>query len=152
MDADELAFLRTVPCFRGLPTDDLRQVYRCARRRNLRAGEIIVRAGQRTNALYVVRRGSVRLVVTAGGAERVLAVQGPGTTLNEAAVCDGGPALVTAQSLSADSCIDEVPATLLSRLLATNPLLARDVIHVQTGHLRRLATLVDDLSRAEGAP
>jgi CRP/FNR family transcriptional regulator, cyclic AMP receptor protein len=148
MDADELAFLRAVPCFQGLPTDDLLQVYRCARGRDLHAGEIIVRAGQRTDTLYVVRRGSVRLVTTAGGAERVLAVQGPGTTFNEAAACDGGPALATAQSLSAGTCIDEVPASFLSHPLATNPRLARDVVHVLAGHLRQLATLVDDLSRA----
>ena len=67
MDAEELAFLRTVPCFRGLPTAELIQVQRSARRRDLRAGEIIVRAGQRTDTLYVVRRGHVQLSVTTVG-------------------------------------------------------------------------------------
>lgn len=144
MDADELAFLRTVPCFRRLSTADLVQVQGCARRRDLHAGEIIVRAGQRTGTLYVIRRGRVRLLVmTADGTERVLAVQGPGTTFNEVAVCDGGPALATAQSLSADTCIDEVPATLVSHLLASNPHLITHIIHALARHIRRLVTLVD---------
>lgn len=149
MDADELAFLRTVPCFRELPTTDLVQVQRCARRRELRAGEVIVRAGERTDALYVVRRGHVRLfVTTVEGTERVLAVQGPGTTFNEAAVCDGGSATATGQSLSADTCIDEVPAALVSRLWERHPHLLAHIVQAVARHIRRLAALVDGRSCA----
>lgn len=148
-DADERAFLLTVPCFRGLSTADLMQIHRCARRREVRAGEIIVRAGERTDALYVVRRGHVRLfVTTVGGTERVLAVQGPGTTFNEAAVCDGGPAAVTAQSLSAGTCIYEVPAALVSRLWERHPHLLVHSVQAVARHIRRLAALVDDRSCA----
>lgn len=153
MDGDELAFLRTVPCFQGLLTPDLVQLHRCARRRELRAGEVIVRTGDRTDALYVVRCGHVRLfVTTVGGTERVLAVQGPGTTFNEAAVCDGGTAAVTAQSLSAGTCIDEMPAALVSQLLARHPHLLANVVQAVARHIRRLAALVDDRSCGANAP
>lgn len=145
MDADELAFLRAVPCFQGLPSDDLVQVHRCARRRDLRAGTIIVGAGHRTDTLYVVRRGYVCLVAApVGGMARVLAVRGPGTTFNEAAVCDGGPALATAQALTADTCIDEVPAALVAYLLTAHPYLASNVVQLLTAQIRHLATLIDD--------
>ena len=148
MDADELAFLRAVPCFQGLRTEDLLQVHRCARRREPRAGEIIVHEGQRIATLFVVRRGYVCLfTLSAGGTERMLAVQGPGTTFNEEAACDGGPALATARVLTADTCIDESPATLVSHLLTANPRLAQNIVQVLAQHIRRLALLVDERSR-----
>jgi len=152
MDTDELAFLRAVPCFQGLRTEDLRAVRRCARRREPRIGEIIVRAGEPSATLYLVRRGSVCLITTsAGGMERVLAVQGAGTTFNEAAVCDGGPALATARVLTADTCIDEIPAALMSHLLTANPRLARNIVLVLARHFRCLALLVDERSREGSA-
>lgn len=147
MDAETLAFLSAVPCFRGLTADELEQVSHCARRRDLRRGEIIVRAGQRADALYIIRRGYVRLVATSAGTEdRVLAVQGPGTTFNEEVMSDGGPSLATAQSLLAGTRIDAVPASVVSHLLATNPHLAHNVVQVLTGRVRHLVTLIDDLA------
>jgi CRP-like cAMP-binding protein len=151
MDEDELSFLRAVPCFQGLRTEDLMEVHRCARRREPRAGEIIVCAGQRIATLYVVRRGYVCLFTTsAEGTERVLAVQGPGTTFNEAAVCDGGPALATARALTADTCIDEIPETLVSHLLTANQHLAHNIVQVLARDIRCLARLVDERSREGG--
>lgn len=115
------------------------------RRLDLCAGAIIVRAGQRADTLYVVRRGYVRLLTTpAGLAERVLAVCGLGSTFNEAAVCDGGPALTTAQAVTPDTCLDEVPAVLMSHLLTTHPHLAYNVAQRLTEQIRRLAALLDD--------
>lgn len=152
MDADELAFLRTVPCFGELPTADLVQVRRSMRGRKLRAGEIIVRTGERTATLYVVRRGRVRLfVTTVGGTERVLTVLGAGATFNEAAACDGGPAAATAQSLSSETCIDEVPAALVCHLVARHPPLVAHLARAMARHIRRLAALVDDRSRVGSA-
>ncbi len=145
MDTEELAFLRTVPCFRGLPTAELIQVQRGVRRRELRAGELIVRAGQRADTLYVVRRGHVHLAVpTVGGTDRVLAVQGPGSTFNETAVCGGGPAATTARALGANTCIDEVPAALVSHLLADHPRLGAHLVQAEARHIRRLAALIGD--------
>lgn len=147
MDAETLAFLSAVPCFRGLTVDELEQVSHCARRRDLRCGEIIVRAGQRADALYIIRRGYVRLMATsAGTGDRVLAVQGPGTTFNEEVIGNRGPSFATVQAILAGTRIDAVPASVVSHLLATNPHLAHNVVQVLTGRVRHLVTLIDDLT------
>ncbi len=97
------------------------------------------------------RRGYVRLFTApTEGTVRVLIVQGPGTTFNEAAVCDGGPALVTARALTQDTYLDEVPAALVSQLLTTNPRLSHNLVQALTSHIRRLATLVGERPLEEG--
>ena len=61
MIGEDLLFPNTVPYFRGLAGEELAEVRRRCRQRDLVAGEIIVLEGQRAEALYVVCRGRVQV-------------------------------------------------------------------------------------------
>lgn len=140
-------FLSTVPYFQGLSAGDLAQVQGHCRQRTLYAGEIIVLEGQHTDALYVVRQGRVRLYrISPEGKEQVLFVAEPGTTFNDTAVFDGGPALATAEALTPGTRVCIVPASLMLHLFATDPRVAANVVRVLPGRVRQLTALVDELS------
>lgn len=147
MHDEDLAFLSTLPYFQGLSPTELAQVQGRCRTRALTTGEIIVHEGQSADALYVVRRGRVRLYkISREGKEQVLYVAEPGTTFNDIGVFDRGPALATAEALTADTRICVVPAALMLHLLTANPLVAANVVRVLPGRVRQLTALVEELS------
>ena len=147
MTGEDLSLLSTVPYFHGLSPAELARVQECCRTRVLLAGEIVVHEGQAADALYVVWRGRVRLYrISPEGKEQVLFVAEPGTTFNDTAVFDGGPALATAEALAPGTRIGVVPASLLRQLLAANPRVAANVARLLSGYVRQLTTLVEELS------
>jgi CRP/FNR family cyclic AMP-dependent transcriptional regulator len=147
MHGDAPAFLSTLPYFQGLSPTELARVHGRCRTRALVAGEIVVHEGQPADALYAVQRGRVRqYTISPEGKEQVLFVAGPGTTFNDTAVFDHGPALATAEALTADTCICVVPAALMRHLLAANPRVAANVVRVLPSRVRQLTALVEELS------
>jgi CRP/FNR family transcriptional regulator, cyclic AMP receptor protein len=147
MGGDDLTFLSTLPYFQGLTRTELAQVHGHCRQRDLAPGETIVHEGHPADSLYVVRRGRVRIyTVSEEGKEQVLFVRGPGTTFNDEAVFDRGPALATAEAFAPGTCVYVVPASLMTHLLAVNPRVAANVVRELPRRVRQLTTLVDDLS------
>jgi CRP-like cAMP-binding protein len=147
MTGDDLEFLCTLPYFQGLSPTELAQVQGRCRARTLTTGEIIVHEGQPADALYIVLCGRVRLYkISPEGKEQVLFVAEPGSTFNDTAVFDRGPALVTAEALTPGTRIGVVPASLMRHLLATNPCVAANIMRVLSGRVRQLTTLVEELS------
>jgi CRP/FNR family cyclic AMP-dependent transcriptional regulator len=147
MYTDDNLLLRQLPYFRDFQPENLALVLRHACRRDLVTGEIIMLEGEPAEALYMVRRGRVRVFrSTADGREQVLFLLGPGTTFNDTAVFDGGTNLANAQAIDPGTSICVLPVFLLTHLLATNPVMGTRVVSVLTGHVRQLAALVEDLS------
>jgi len=147
-DDDDLPFLGGVSYFRGLPVEELIQIRACCHQRALEAGEFILLEGQPAEALYIVRRGSVRVFKTAatGRKEQVLIVLRPGETFNDVPVFDGGSNPASARAAEADTRVCVLPVSHMTRLLATNPRIRANVIRVLAGRLRHLTLLVEDLS------
>jgi len=147
-DDDDLPFLGDVSYFRGLPVEELIQIRACCHQRALEAGEFILLEGQPAEALYIVRRGSVRVFKTAatGRKEQVLIVLRPGETFNDVPVFDGGSNPASARAAEAGTSIYVLQVSHMTRLLATNPRIRANVIRVLAGRLRHLTLLVEDLS------
>ncbi|MCD9031605.1 Crp/Fnr family transcriptional regulator [Luteimonas sp. Y-2-2-4F] len=107
--------LARTPLFEGLAEAALRAMARQTREHTLEDGAFLPLQGRRTQALYVVVRGSIRLsLVSLGGREFVVAIVGRGEVLGELA--QGGrphPSLVAmAQEPTQALC---VPWTALAR-------------------------------------
>ena len=104
--------------------------------------------GQPAEALYAVRSGSVRVFKTAikGRKEQTLIVLGAGDTFNDVPAFDGGPNPASAQSIATGTSVYAIPVGLVTHLLATNPHVSANVVHVLAARLRHLTTLVEDLS------
>jgi CRP-like cAMP-binding protein len=77
--ADLVAFLREVRLFRDIPILDLTALAGTLREHTLRKGQVLFREGDRGDAMYLVRGGTmiVSKAVT-GRVDQVLARFGPG--------------------------------------------------------------------------
>src|SRR3954466_9848916 len=140
--------LTTVPIFSGLSESELAFLAQRTVPRSFAAGETIFSEGQPCSGLYVVESGNVRIFKTsAGGREQVLSVDGPGSSIAELPVFDGGnyPASVTA--------IDDATLIFVSKqdfqaLCLAHPQVALKVLRVVGSRLRRLVGIIEELSFA----
>jgi CRP/FNR family cyclic AMP-dependent transcriptional regulator len=91
--------LTRVPIFSGLSEAELLFLAQRTVPRQFSAGETVFAEGEPCAGLFVVESGHVRIFKSsAGGREQVLSIEGPGGSVAELPVFDGGnyPASVTA--------------------------------------------------------
>ena len=114
--------------------------------RTFSPGQIVFNEGDPCSGLYVVASGHVRIFKTsANGREQVLSIDGPGSSVAELPVFDGGnyPASVAA--------VDEVTLLFVSKedfqeLCISHPQVALKVLRVVGARLRRLVGIIEELS------
>jgi CRP-like cAMP-binding protein len=101
--ADTIQLLAGCNLLRHLPPEDIGELLPYVRNRSLAAGEILFRAGDPGDALYIVAKGGVEVVDGDGadGAGRVLAELGPGHAFGEMALLNGGSRTATVRSQGA---------------------------------------------------
>ena len=140
------ATLAKVQLFSGLAEDELTFLARRAVRRHCHAGTILFSEGDACAGLYVVEHGQVRIFKTsAGGREQVLSIEGPGGSMAELPVFDGG-------SYPASACaIDDADLVFVSKqdfqaLCLAHPQVALKVLRVVGARLRRLVGIIEELS------
>lgn len=95
-------FLKQASPFATLEAGRLRWLAGRVHRQPVAAGEPIVRQGEPGEACYLVRTGSVEVIVSeAGRPERQLTTLGPGMLFGEAALLTGAPRNATVRALEA---------------------------------------------------
>ena len=138
--------LAAVPIFSGLTADELEFLSQRAVPRHYGPGEMVFSEGEPCSGLYVVAAGHVRIFKSsAGGREQVLSIDGPGSSIAELPVFDGGnyPASVVA--------VDDATLLFVSKqdfqaLCLTHPQVALKVLRVVGARLRRLVGIIEELS------
>jgi len=138
--------LTRVQLFSGLSEDELSFLAQRAAPRHFSAGETVFAEGEPCAGLYVVASGHVRIFKSsAGGREHVLAIEGPGSSVAELHVFDGGnyPASVTA--------VDDATLLFVSKqdfqsLCLAHPQVSLKVLRVVGARLRRLVGIIEELS------
>ena len=138
--------LTRVPIFSGLSEAELAFLARRTVVRRFSAGESVFAEGEPCTGLYVVESGHVRIFKSsAGGREQVLSIEGPGASVAELPVFDGGnyPASVTA--------VDDATLLFVSKqdfqsLCLTHPQVSLKVLRVVGQRLRRLVGIIEELS------
>ncbi len=138
--------LPKVPIFSGLTDSELTFLAQKAVPRRYAAGESVFSEGEPCSGLYVVESGHVRIFKSsANGREQVLSIDGPGSSIAELPVFDGGnyPASVTA--------IDDATLLFVSKqdfqaLCLKHPQVALKVLRVVGSRLRRLVGIIEELS------
>src|SRR3954447_3209847 len=119
--ADGPEFLRGVPIFTGLPPEAVDELARRGQRRELVAGEWLLREGEVSDCLYLVRSGRLEVVRETGGA--VLRSLGPGAALGELGVLAGSPRSASVRARR-DSVVLRVAGDAFLDLLGERPELA----------------------------
>ncbi len=138
--------LSKVPIFSGLTESEFAFLVQRVVPRHYSAGETVFGEGEPCSGLYVVESGHVRIFKSsAGGREQVLSIDGPGSSIAELPVFDGGnyPASVSA--------VDDVTLLFFSKqdfqaLCLTHPQVALKVLRVVGARLRKLVGIIEELS------
>ena len=138
--------LTRVPIFSGLIENELAFLAQRTVARRFSAGETVFAEGEPCTGLYVVESGHVRIFKSSpGGREHVLSIEGPGGSVAELPVFDGGnyPASVMA--------VDDATLLFVSKqdfqsLCLTHPQVALKVLRVVGARLRRLVGIIEELS------
>jgi CRP/FNR family cyclic AMP-dependent transcriptional regulator len=106
------------------------------RRRRLARGALLITEGSRSDNVYVVLTGHLKVFSTSDrGAEIVLAVRGPGALLGELAAIDDEPRAASVCALEPVE-VMAVPAPAFSRFLRAHPEVMFTLLRTLTGRLR----------------
>jgi CRP-like cAMP-binding protein len=93
-------FLKSIDLFDSLSFDDTKRLAALLRRRSLKKGEVLFRKGDEGNALYLVRKGSIMIVLpSVMGDEVSPAIFTAGDFFGEMALLDGMPRSADAVAL-----------------------------------------------------
>jgi CRP/FNR family transcriptional regulator, cyclic AMP receptor protein len=141
-----IAELGAVSLFSGLSPEELRLLAARAVRRRYAQGELLFQEGDACKGLYIIAAGRLRIFKSsASGREQVLAVEGPGGSVAELPVFDGGayPASVSA--------VEDAQVLFISRgdfrnFCLEHPEVALKMLAVVGARLRRLVGIIEELS------
>lgn len=138
--------LAQVGLFTGLSEAELTFLAQRAVPRKFSAGESVFSEDDPCAGMYVVESGHIRIFKTsAGGREQVLSIDGPGGSVAELPVFDGGnyPASVSAVE---DTTLLFISKQDFQALCLTHPQVALKVLRVVGARLRRLVGIIEELS------
>ena len=138
--------LKKVALFADLDESEVEFLASAAVPRCYQPGEMIFSEGDPCEGLYVVETGLIKIFkASASGREQVLTLEGPGGSVAELPVFDGGnyPASVSAEQASELLFIGKRD---IRRLCLEHPEVALKVLRVVSSRLRRLVGIVEELS------
>jgi CRP/FNR family transcriptional regulator, cyclic AMP receptor protein len=136
---DLVAVLADCPLFGGMPPQDLEALGPAAKSRTFRKGSYIFREGDVGNALYVIRRGQVKISrMGRGGTEAVYAILVPGDSFGEIALLSGDEARTAdAQAMELTECVS-VPKDPLLAFLDQHPLMSRHLMQALARYVQQV--------------
>ena len=145
-EAASLAILRRVLIFSSLSEQEFTFLTSRLVQRKYGAGELIFGERDPCAGLYVVQSGNVRIFKSsAGGREQVLSIDGPGSSIAELPVFDGGNYPASAQAVT-DSTLLFFSRQDFHAFCVQHPEVALKVLRVVGGRLRRLVGIIEELS------
>ncbi len=142
----EIAELHKIAYFAALDVDELVQVAAVTVARHYVRGDLIMREGERGEALYYVHSGLVKIFKTSvQGKEQALRLVAAGQTFNEVPALDGG--FNAASAAAVELCVIYViQCAELRKLIAMRPAVAQAVVQTLASRLRHLVSLAENLS------
>jgi CRP/FNR family cyclic AMP-dependent transcriptional regulator len=115
-------------------------------RKLLSAGELIFTEGEPCNGLHIISSGKVRIFKSSvNGREQVLGLNGPGESIAELPVFDGGPYPASAVAIE-DTEIAFISRRDFRSYCLEHPEVALKVLAVVGSRLRRLVGIIEELS------
>lgn len=131
------------PLFRGLSGEELQCLASGAREFRVSRNEILFNKGDMPTGIHVVVMGQIKLFLPAqNGWEKVIHMEGPGSSFGEAMVFLDKPYPVSAQATQ-DSIVLLVAKEAISRTLDDNPALSRKMLASLSMRLHELLTDIE---------
>lgn len=143
---DVLGLLKRVPIFASLSEPEISFLRSHLLQRKYSGGEMIFGEGDPCAGLYIVQAGHVRIFKSsAAGREQVLTIDGPGSSIAELPVFDGGNYPASAQAVS-DCTLLFFSSQDFQTLCLQHPQVALKVLRVVGSRLRKLVGIIEELS------
>jgi CRP/FNR family transcriptional regulator len=140
------AVLEKTALLSGLSPSELQLLAVRTVRKLFGAGELLFSEGEPCNGLHIIVRGKVRIFKTSmSGREQVLAMNGPGESVAELPVFDGGPYPASAVAIE-DTEIAFISRRDFNAYCLEHPEVALKVLSVVGTRLRRLVGIIEELS------
>lgn len=135
---DKQTLLREVSLFRDLKKRDLTRIMKRTKTETLQAGTTIIREGEVSSGLYIIIRGSVKVIKDRGSArERSLRILTSGEYFGEMALLDGGARSASVLTLEKTEVL-HVEASAIMEAVERDPSLAMDMFRILSRRLRDL--------------
>lgn len=116
--------------------------------RRFAAGELLFSEGEPCDGLYVLVAGRIKIFKTApNGREQVLAMEGPGASIAELPVFDGGPYPASSAAVL-ESQLLFISRNAFREFCLEHPEVALKVLQIVGSRLRRLVGIIEELSFA----
>ena len=141
-----VAALKSAPLFTDLSDNEIQALAVRAVRKLYSASETIFSQGEPCRGFYVISSGRIRIFkISPGGREQVLAIEGPGSSVAELPVFDGGP------YPASGAAAEETEIVFISRkdfqdFCREHSEVALKVLAVVGARLRRLIGIIEELS------
>ena len=138
--------LKATPLFAALDESELNSLAARCGVRPYSHGQVLFSEGEPCTGLFIVVTGRVRIFKTSpSGREHVLTIEGPGASVAELPVFDGGAYPASASAL------EETTALFVSRadlraICLENPEVSLKLLQVIGARLRRLVGIIEELS------
>lgn len=141
-----VGLLRHIPLFAELDETSMQQLADRCVERSVGAGHVLFTAGDECRGLYMIESGRARIYRTnADGREQVLHVEGPGRTVAELPLFDGGAYPASAVTIE-DSRLVFLPRAAFEYMYRTHPDFAQAIIRALGRRLRHLVHVAETLA------
>ena len=138
--------LTRVPIFAGLTDRELAFLAQRTVTHHFSTGELIFSEGEPCTGRYVIESGHVRIFKSSsGGREQVLNIDGPGSSIAELPVFDGGAYPASAIAIE-NATLLVVSKQDFQALCLAHPQVGLKVLRVVGARLRRLVGIIEELS------
>ena len=132
--------------FSNLSPEELRLLAAHAVRKRYGQGELLFSEGESCKGLHIIAGGKLRIFKSsASGREQMLAVEGPGGSVAELPVFDGGPYPASVSAVE-DSQILFISRSDFRSFCLAHPEVALKMLAVVGARLRRLVGIIEELS------
>jgi len=139
-------FLKATPLFAALDELELHSLAARCCIQSYSAGQILFSEGEACKGLFIVVSGRVRIFKTSlNGREQVLAIEGPGASVAELPVFDGGTYPASASAMQSSEALFISRADLRAICLE-RPEVSLKMLQVVGKRLRRLVGIIEELS------
>ena len=141
-----LDFLKQIPYLYGIGPAELDSIGKFVFEEAAEKGEMILLEGESGEELYFVVSGVVKVFgVSSEGKEQILDIVYPGGSFNDIPVFDSGPNPASAQAMG-PVVLYRIKKSNVEAILRDYPQVALNAIRVLASRVRRLISLVGDLS------
>lgn len=138
--------IEMVPIFSNLTQEEMLEIAMITSEKTVEKGEAIYSAGDRTDNLYVIHKGRVKIIrLSEAGKEQVLRVLGPGQFIGELAIFNKEPASESALALE-KTIMCKIEGQDIKSLMARHPSIAFKILEELSQRLQKAETLVEDIS------